>query len=120
MNRVSPVHAFGALAALLTAAACLDSSITGTRPASLSIAADPLTVSVDEPVTITVSATGTGITGISLDFGDGSGTTLTYSGPIEVVDQATHTYDTPGGYTITGTLIAAQGDATAQVSVTVN
>ena len=51
--------------------ACLDESITGTRPLTLTISVDPSTVVVDEVVTATYDATGTGLVGIIVNWGDG-------------------------------------------------
>ena len=66
--------------ALITAAAvglvgvttgCLDDSVTGTRPLSLTLSADVTTATVGQTVTVSFEATGTGLAEVSIDFRDG-------------------------------------------------
>lgn len=114
-------RAWVVLATVLLAASCLDDSITGSRPLAISLDADPTTVAVSEPVTLSFLATGSDIVAVVLDFGDGAADTLTYAQPpVEVEDQRVHGYDAPGSYTAEGTVIAAQGRTTDEVVITVN
>ena len=105
----------------LVASACLDNSITGTRPLTLTMTVAPEVAAVDELVTAIYSATGTGMFRVIVDWGDGvvdtvplSGTVVTITGP------ADHMYIAPGSFDVVGTVHAQNGTISAQASVTIN
>lgn len=105
----------------LVAAGCLDDSITGTRPLTMAITVEPETASVNEMVTARYQATGTGIYGIIMDWGDGvvdsiqlSGTVVDAAGPIE------HEYLVAGEYQVHGRVEAQNGNLTSTVPVVIN
>lgn len=109
-----------ALATVVTAG-CLDDSITGSRPLTMAITVEPETASVNETVTARYTATGTGIYGIVMDWGDGvvdsiqlSGTVVNASGPIE------HDYLVAGDYQVHGRVEAQNGNLTSSVPIVIN
>jgi hypothetical protein len=106
--------------ACVVASACLDDSITGTRPLSLSVTVAP-SANVNELVTAQYSATGTGLFNLIVDWGDGvvdslplSGIVVEISGPVE------HTYAVTGSFDITGTVEARNGTISDQAAILVN
>lgn len=108
------------LAAALVGAACLDDDITGTRTLSFSLSANPTTATVGQSITFTYNATGTGISAIVVDYGDGGLDTLTFSGPLEVAGTLNHAYQAAASYVATGQVIAVAGVASETVTITVN
>jgi PKD repeat protein len=106
-----PVTAFAVILLAGTAAACLDESITGTRPLSFSF--DPITGSpaVGDSVGFSYDATGTGIFGVILDFGDGAVDTVENQSSSVVSMQGTinHAYTDAGTYEVTGRVEAPGG-----------
>jgi PKD repeat protein len=100
-------------------AACLD-DVTGTRPLTLDLDADVSTTTVGEEVTFTFAATGTRLTSVTLDFGDGNAETKPYTGIVEVNDFAVHTYGAADTYTVVGRAIASQGAIEDTLTITVN
>ena len=113
---------FAALLAVGTVStACLDDSITGTRPVTLVITAAPPTAAVGEPVTVTYSATGTGLISVVVDWGDGATDTVSLGGlPVEAAGNLEHTYSDAGSYEITGRTSAQNGTASAETEVQVS
>ncbi len=103
-------------------AGCLDDSITGTRPVTLSIAAESETAAVGDPVTVSFSATGTGLISVTMDWGDGGVIdTVSLGGqPVEAAGRVEHTYSEAGSYTITGTASASNGTASSQTTVQIS
>ena len=106
------------LATGLLVAGCLDDSITGTRPLTMAITVEPESAAVAEIVTTRYSATGTGLIGIIVDWGDGvvdsvslSGVAVSASGPVE------HQYTAEGTYEIVGTAEAQNGVLSSEASV---
>lgn len=120
MRTPSTLRALILLAGLVSAASCLNESVTGVRALSFSMTADPTTVAVGEEVTFRIEGTGTNIVAAIVDFGDGTADTLTYPAAVAVVDQTLHAYDEVGAYTAVGTLVAQNGDDSDEVAVTVN
>ena len=109
-----------AVALLGVITACLDDSITGTRPLSFDITADVTTATVGQDVTFSFAATGTGLRFVSIDFGDGVVDTTAYAGPIEVGGQAVHAYSSTGVFVVLGEAFANAGVASEEISITVN
>ncbi len=102
-------------------AGCLDDSITGTRPVTLSIATESETAAVGDPVTVSFSATGTGLISVTMDWGDGVIDTVSLGGqPVEAAGRVEHTYSEAGSYTITGTASASNGTASSQTTVQIS
>ena len=113
---------FAGLFALGTVAAgCLDDSITGTRPITLSITAESETAVVGELVTVTYRATGTGLSSVTMDWGDGATDEITLGGLfVEADGTAKHAYSAAGSYDITGTANARNGTASSEVTVQIS
>ncbi len=108
------------MALLGVTTACLDDSITGTRPLSFSFTADVTTPMVGQDVTFSFAATGTGLSRVAIDFGDGVVDTTTYVGPIEATGQAIHAYGSTGIFVVRGEAVANAGVASDEINVTVN
>lgn len=119
MSATRPLLAIALSAALVAAAACLDSA-TGTRPLGVTISASPTSVLVGDTVQFDVTGQGTNVVAIIVAFGDGAADTLTYPAAVEVIDITKHAYDTPGSYEAVGTVLASNGQLSDQVVVTVN
>ena len=103
-----------------TITACLDNSVTGTRPLSFDITADVTAPTVGQDVTFSFAATGTSLRLVSIDFGDGAADTTTYVGPIEVTGQAIHAFASMGVFVVRGEAFAAQGSTSDEITITVN
>ena len=111
----------GLLVVGAVAEGCLDDSITGQRPVTISIAAAPEAAAVGDPVTVTYSATGTGLISVTVDWGDGMIDTVSLGGqPVEAAGGVEHTYSEAGSYTITGTANASNGTASSQTTVQIS
>jgi hypothetical protein len=103
----------------MAAASCLD-DVSGTRPLTLDVDADVSTTTVGEVVTFTFAATGTQLTSVTLEFGDGDAETKGYAGPVEVTDVAVHAYGATGTYDVVGRAIDSQGAVEDTLTITVN
>ena len=111
---------------LLTTAACLDDSITGARPLSFSLSAPVTTAQVGDSVTFEYAATGTGILGVVMDYGDGTLDSLdvaAQSGGGNIVEysaQPRYAYTTAGTFEVVGQLVTTDGSLsdTVQVEIT--
>ncbi len=116
-------RAFGALLAVAlwgAASGCLDDDITGTRPLSFELSANPTTVATGETVTFSIVATGTGLAQVTLLYGDGELTERPYFGPVEIADIFVHAYSAPGTYEVVGELVGVDGTVSDTVTVIVN
>ena len=100
--------------------ACLDDSITGTRPLSFSVTADVTTPVVGQDVTFSFEAGGTGLRSVAIDFGDGVTDTTSYFGPVAATGQVLHAYTSTGIFLVRGTAVANAGVASDEITVTVN
>lgn len=108
-------------AGTLAASACLDNSITGTRPVTISLDVSPETVMVGEEVTAFYQVTGTGILGVIVNWGDGLFDSVSYSGAaVEAAEPVIHTYADTGSFDIVGTIEAQNGVLSATAGVVVN
>jgi hypothetical protein len=116
-----PVTAFAAIIAAVTAAACLDNDITGTRPLSFTLTSDVATTTVGDSITFTFAATGTSIFGVVLDYGDGVIDTLPTQSPstVEWTQQVRRVYAVPGDFNVVGRLETGIGARSDTVAVTV-
>ena len=111
----------GLLAVGTVAAGCLDDSITGTRPVTISIAAPSETAAVGQPITVTYSATGTGLIEVIVAWGDGAMSMVALGGlPVEAAGSVEHTYSDPGSYAIKGTASAQNGTASSEITVEIS
>lgn len=107
--------------ACLVMAACLDDSITGVRPLTMTIALAVDSALVNESVLATYSATGTGMAGVIVNWGDGVVDTLALSGTaVEVTGPADHIYTVAGTYDVEGTVRAQNGTLSAQATITIS
>lgn len=110
-----------ALAGWAAATACLDDSITGTRPLSIDITVTPATATVDEVVTVRYVVTGTGLAGVIVDWGDGVVDSVPFIGSaVEAEGPVEHQYTAAGTYGILGTVEGLNGALTDEASVTIN
>ncbi|MBT8405502.1 MAG: hypothetical protein KJP18_16700 [Gemmatimonadetes bacterium] len=100
---------------------CLDDSITGERPLSIQLAVNPSAASVAETVTASFEATGSGIQGVILDWGDGVVDSLVLSGRVvEAASDLDHAYGVPGTFTVTAIVEDQSGSDSASRSVQIN
>jgi hypothetical protein len=114
-----------ALTALLLAAstaACLDDSITGTRPLTFTLEASPSTAIVGDSLDFTYQATGTSIGGVILDYGDGVADTVLAETFNEVERAGTlrYAYTVAGTFEVVGRVVTSIGTRadTVQVEIT--
>ena len=111
----------GLLVVSTVAAGCLDDSITGIRPVTISIAAESETAAVGELVTVNYSVTGTGLISVNVDWGDGVIDTVLFGGaPVEAQGGVEHTYSDAGSYDITGTVNAQNGTASSGIAIQIS
>jgi PKD repeat protein len=119
MKRKRVMRTATAMILAVAAAACLD-HVSGTRPLTLDVDADVSTTTVGEEVTFTFAATGTQLTSVTIEFGDGDAQTKGYAGPVEVNDFAVHAYSAAGTYDVVGRAIDSQGAVEDTLTITVN
>ncbi|MEX2466873.1 MAG: hypothetical protein WD995_08175 [Gemmatimonadota bacterium] len=115
-----PVATFALLfATVAVSAACLDDSITGTRPLTFSLSAENPTAAVGDSVSFIFSATGTSIFGVLLLYGDGASDTIPTesASTVEWAAGATHVYEEPGTFSVIGRLETGAGSQTDTVEV---
>ncbi len=112
------------LALLLAAAttACLDDSITGTRPLSFSLEVDRSTAEVGDSVVFTYDATGTSIFAVILNYGDGMVDTLRTgsTNQVERRESVGYAYETAGSYEVVGRVVTSIGETGDTVEVVIN
>lgn len=105
---------------LLFGAACLDDSITGVRPLTVELQVAPTVVSVSETVVATWAATGSGLQGVILDWGDGQLDSIPLGGlVVEAEQQIGHAYAVSGSFTVTARAEDQTGARTATARVEV-
>ena len=104
---------------VLVAASCLDNSITGVRPLTLTLTAEPATTLVGDSITFRYTATGTDLSVIQLDYGDGETGSIPAlsSGAVNMSGYVAHAYAAAGTYVTTGTAIDQTGSVTQEVTV---
>ena len=109
------------LAGITAAWGCLDDSITGERPLTIELSLSPTTASVAETVTASFSATGSGLQGVILDWGDGVVDSLALSGRVvEAASDLDHVYGTAGSFQVTATVEDQTGSDSASRTVEIN
>ncbi len=102
-------------------AGCLDETITGTRPLTIELSVVPSTAAVADTVTATWEATGTGLLGVVVDWGDGVLDSLNLGGlAVEAGQDVDHVYAIDGTYTVTARAEDQTGARTASATVQIN
>ncbi len=116
-----PVTAFAVILAAVTAAACLDNSITGTRPLSFTLTSNVATTTVGDSITFTFVATGTSIFGVVMNYGDGTIDTLATESPstVEWTQQVRRAFEDTGEFNVVGRLQTGIGSRSDTVAVTI-
>lgn len=110
-----------AVALVGATAACLDDSITGTRPLGFTLSSDLSTVAIGEDITFSYAAQGTGLRVVRLDFGDGVvDSTIFQPSTLEATKQIVHSYTGGGAFMVRGMAEASEGTARDSVLITVN
>lgn len=113
---------FGLLITTAATAACLDDSITGTRPLSFSLSVSPGTALVGDSVDFEYEATGTAIRGVVLAYGDGVADTIfaETSNEVERAGVLRYAYDAAGTFEVVGSVVTSIGTRadTVQVEIT--
>ncbi len=104
---------------VLVAASCLDNSITGVRPLTLTLTAEPATTLVGDSITFRYTATGTDLLVIQMDYGDGETGSIPAlsSGAVNMSGYVAHAYSAAGTYVATGTAVDQTGSVTQEVTV---
>lgn len=117
-----PVTVFALLLASAILGACLDESITGTRPLTFSMSADPQAAAVGDSITFEFEATGTSIFGVIVAFGDGVTDTARAetSSLVQWVDQFTYAYETAGTYEVIGRVDTPTGSRADTLEVEIS
>lgn len=102
--------------------ACLDDSITGTRPLSFSLEADRATAEVGDSIVFTYDATGTSIFAVLLAYGDGTVDTLRTgsTNQVERRESVRHAYEIAGSYEVIGRVVTGIGQTADTVDVVIN
>jgi hypothetical protein len=112
--------AVATVAFLAVTTGCLDDSITGTRPLSMTLSADVTAPAVGQNVIFTYTATGTALSQVELDYRDGETETRTYLAPLMVTDLMSHAFTVAGTYVVVGRASAAGGTVGDSLTITVN
>lgn len=111
----------GALLLVATAvSACLDDSITGTRPLSITITPSATSTTAGSSLDFEFFATGRGLSLVTLDYGDGAIDSVTFSGPVEAGGDLVHTYSAAGMFTVVGAATGIDGVTADTLTITVN
>lgn len=105
---------------VLASSACSNVTFEEGSPVSLELTADLATVSSGGEVTFSYTAVGSALVRLTVDFGDGSSTTVNTVGAQTASGRITHTFQASGSFTVVGTLEdGVQGLATDDVLVVV-
>lgn len=118
---IRPVAVLGLLLAAATTA-CLDDSITGTRPLTFSLEVDRSTAEVGDSLVFTYDATGTSIFAVILNYGDGMIDTLRAqsTNQVERRESVGYVYETAGSYEVVGRVVTSIGETGDTVEVVIN
>jgi len=107
-------------AVVLVTVGCLDNTITGVRPLTLTLTVEPATAAVGDSITFRYAATGTDLFAIALDYGDGQTGSVPLLGGAGVVESTgflKHAYAEAATYVATGTAIDNTGVLSREVTV---
>ena len=119
--KVSPPTPTLFVALLLAASGCLDDNITGTRPLTFSLSAEPTTGSVGQTITFSYEGTGTIIQGVILEYGDGViDSVFTPGSVVEVGGNLNHEYETTGTFQALGRMETTSTFLTETVTIQIN
>ena len=119
MNGSKSLIAMVVLTALVTTA-CLDDSITGSRTLAVELTMSASAVSTGETVTAIVTASGTGLQGLIIDWGDGVVDSLPLSGVVVTAESAfDYDYSTGGTYSVVATAEDQSGKSSDEATVEV-
>ena len=101
------------------AVGCLDNSITGVRPLTLTLTVEPATAAVGDSITFRFTATGTDLLAIRMDYGDGeTGSVPALSaGAVGLTGFLKHAYAEAATYVATGTATDNTGALSREVTV---
>lgn len=115
---IRPVALVGLLLAASTAA-CLDDSITGTRPLSFSLEVNPATAAVGDSIDFEYDASGTSIFGVVFFYGDGVSDTIFAQTSSEVERSGTirYAYSAAGTFEVVGKVVTSIGERADTVNV---
>lgn len=118
---IRPVAVLGLLLAAATTA-CLDDSITGTRPLSFELEVDRSTAEVGDSVVFTYDATGTSIFAVILAYGDGVIDTLRTgsTNQVERRESVSYAYEIAGSFEVVGRVLTSIGETSDTVDVVIN
>ena len=105
--------------AVSLAMGCLDNNITGVRPLTLTLTVEPATAAVGDSITFQYAATGTDLSAIVMDYGDGETGSVPSlgAGAVDMTGLLKHAYATAGSYVATGTAYDNTGSVTQEVTV---
>ena len=106
-------------AVVLVTAGCLDNSITGVRPLTLTLTVEPATAAVGDSITFRYVATGTDLSTIVMDYGDGETGSVPSlgAGAVGMTGFLKHAYAAAGSYVATGTAYDNTGALSQEVTV---
>jgi len=103
------------------AAACLDDSITGVRDLAIELEVSPASAMVDDSITASWVATGSGLQGVIVDWGDGLLDSIPLGGfAVEAEQLVRHAYAVSGTFTITARAEDQTGFRSASATVEIN
>ena len=104
---------------VLVATSCLDNSITGVRSLTLTLTVEPATALVGDSITFRYEATGTDLSTIQLDYGDGETGSVPSlgAGAVDMTGLLKHAYAAAGSYVATGTAYDNTGALSQEVTV---
>lgn len=99
---------------------CSSIASSGGKPLTLTLTTDRQTAAVGQDVTFTYDATGTSISGILLEYGDGALDSINSYGSQTASGRRVHAYGAAGDYVVVGTIFdAVDGTRSATAAVTV-
>lgn len=106
------------IAAVLATTACLDDSITGTRPLTFSLTASTQSADVGQEITFNYEATGTALHWVVVDYGDNmADTVLANSNVVEAAGTLTHSYALAGDFLVSGKAENFTGIETQEIAI---
>jgi PKD repeat protein len=102
----------------LLAVGCSSLDPVDPGPTTVTLTADRTTATAGQDIEFSFSATGSSITALHLDYGDGESEDVGGFGALTMSGRRTHAYLDPGSYTVTATLEdAITGNVTDDMTV---
>jgi len=122
LNRAAPSRRatmWAIAVAISLAVGCLDNSITGVRPLTLTLTVEPAAAAVGDSITFRYAATGTDLFAITLDYGDGQTGSVPAlgAGAVGLTGFLKHAYAEAATYVATGTATDNTGALSREVTV---